>query len=338
MTCELDHLRHGAAVAPRGPGELARIPAGPPARPHPAAAGGDGATARATQDGAGAAGRVAGRGGRPGVRAARPRRRSPGAGPVPGPAGAADLLQPAVRLLHRRWPPTLPPWRPTGATAPCRWWSPPATPRRTAGWSRSTGSAARCCSRSRWRSPPCTRRTAPRRAISSTSRAGSPATWRSGAQALLALAVAPPGVEPAGAEGARSGADCGCGKASNGKANKGLAASQLNRSGLKAGAPAPAFRLPRLDGGELALEDYRGRRVLLVFSDPECGPCERLAPELERLHRRRPDLAVLMVSRRDPEANRRKVGRAGADVPGGAAEELGGLDAVRRSSPRRSAT
>jgi len=46
--------------------------------------------------------------------------------------------------------------------------------------------------------------------------------------------------------------------------------------------------------------------VLLVFSDPHCGPCNALAPELERLHREHPDLAVLMISRGEPEENRIK--------------------------------
>jgi peroxiredoxin len=68
--------------------------------------------------------------------------------------------------------------------------------------------------------------------------------------------------------------------------NRSLAKSKLKRDGLKAGTAAPEFRLPRLDGrGELALEELRGRRVLLVFSDPHCGPCNALAPELEKFHR-----------------------------------------------------
>jgi peroxiredoxin len=100
-----------------------------------------------------------------------------------------------------------------------------------------------------------------------------------------------------------------------GKANRGLAASRINRGGLKAGAPAPGFRLPRLDGGDLALEDYRGRRVLLVFSDPECGPCELLAPHLEEFHRHRGNVQVLMVSRRDADVNRRKVKALGLTFP-----------------------
>jgi peroxiredoxin len=67
--------------------------------------------------------------------------------------------------------------------------------------------------------------------------------------------------------------------------NGSLAKSKITRDGLKAGTPAPDFRLPRLDGrGELSLSDFRGRRVLLVFSSPQCGPCNALAPELEKFY------------------------------------------------------
>ncbi|MGE5194635.1 MAG: peroxiredoxin family protein [Deltaproteobacteria bacterium] len=85
-----------------------------------------------------------------------------------------------------------------------------------------------------------------------------------------------------------------------------LAGSRLNRSGLKAGAPAPDFRLPRIDGGDLSLADLRGGRVLLVFSDPDCGPCDELAPRLQQVHLQRPNLQVIVVSRRDAEATRTK--------------------------------
>jgi peroxiredoxin len=85
-----------------------------------------------------------------------------------------------------------------------------------------------------------------------------------------------------------------------------LARSKLNRTGLKAGAVAPDFLLPRVGGGELSLADLRGRRVLLVFSDPNCGPCDELAPRLQELHLQRPDLQLLVVSRRDVEATAAK--------------------------------
>ena len=55
---------------------------------------------------------------------------------------------------------------------------------------------------------------------------------------------------------------------------------------------APDFRLPRIDDGELSLTDFRGGRVLLVFSDPDCGPCDELAPQLQAIHLQRPELQV----------------------------------------------
>ena len=67
--------------------------------------------------------------------------------------------------------------------------------------------------------------------------------------------------------------------------NRSVTRSRIKRDGLKAGTAAPSFRLPRLDGGELSLEELRGTRVLLVFSDPHCGPCNALAPELEMFYR-----------------------------------------------------
>jgi peroxiredoxin len=96
-----------------------------------------------------------------------------------------------------------------------------------------------------------------------------------------------------------------------------LTKSRLVRDGLKPGAVAPAFTLPDLNGRLVSLKDYRGSRVLLVFSDPDCGPCEELAPELARWERahRHEGPAVLMVSRGDPETNRRKALASGIDFP-----------------------
>jgi|SRR5579875_543429 len=135
-----------------------------------------------------------------------------------------------------------------------------------------------------------------------------------GAEALLALAnvqlPAPP--QTVAAEKAAPVAN---GAPRKGKANRGLHTSRLRRDGLKAGEVAPSFRLPRLDGGELALEEFRGQRVFLVFSDPECGPCMELAPTLEQFHRENNSVQVLMVSRRDVEANRRKVAELGLTFP-----------------------
>src|SRR6266581_9036394 len=75
--------------------------------------------------------------------------------------------------------------------------------------------------------------------------------------------------------------------------SRSLARSRIKRDGLKEGTSAPGFRLPRLDGGELSLEELRGKRVLLVFCDPQCGPCNALAPQLEKFHRGHPEIALV---------------------------------------------
>ena len=84
--------------------------------------------------------------------------------------------------------------------------------------------------------------------------------------------------------------------------------SRIVRDGLKAGTPAPAFRLPDIHGGTVSLDQFRGRKLLLVFSDPQCGPCDQLAPKLAELHRKHENngLAVVMVGRGDPEQNKKK--------------------------------
>jgi peroxiredoxin len=97
--------------------------------------------------------------------------------------------------------------------------------------------------------------------------------------------------------------------------NRSLAHSKIKRDGLKAGTQAPDFRLPRLDGGELSLGDLRGQRLLLVFSSPHCGPCNTLAPQLEKFYREQPELKVVMVSRGEPKENRAKVKEHGLTFP-----------------------
>ncbi len=96
-----------------------------------------------------------------------------------------------------------------------------------------------------------------------------------------------------------------------------LSQSRLVRDGLKAGTPAPPFRLPDLQGETVALEDYRGRRLLLVFTDPHCGPCEELAPHLARLQGQWEEdgLGLILVARGDVDENRRKADAYGFEFP-----------------------
>src|SRR5262245_31499833 len=130
-----------------------------------------------------------------------------------------------------------------------------------------------------------------------------------GAEELLKLAEK----APVNRNGSQASAN---GSAKHGEKDyRSLAASRLNRKGLKTGEAAPDFRLPRIDGGELSLGEFRGRRVLLVFSDPHCGPCAELAPQLQEIHLQRPDLSVLMISRGDIEENRDKASELGLTFP-----------------------
>src|SRR5215213_4564634 len=78
-------------------------------------------------------------------------------------------------------------------------------------------------------------------------------------------------------------------------------------SGLPVGAPAPAFSLPGLHGEILTLESLcaTGKPVLLVFSDPTCGPCNTLLPDLSRWQRAEA-FSVAIVSEGTAEANRAK--------------------------------
>ena len=88
-----------------------------------------------------------------------------------------------------------------------------------------------------------------------------------GAEEVLALLREPLGRSPNGFAPSTS-----AGAPSVSNRLRSVAESKFTRSGLTAGMPAPAFSLPRVQGGELSLAEYEGRRVLLVFSDPACVP------------------------------------------------------------------
>jgi peroxiredoxin len=100
-------------------------------------------------------------------------------------------------------------------------------------------------------------------------------------------------------------------------AERPLSQSRLRRDGLQPGETAPDFVLDDLDGRRVSLDSYRGQRLLLVFSDPNCGPCQELMPSLAELERRHGGAAasVVLVSRGDREENREKARRHGVHFP-----------------------
>ena len=91
--------------------------------------------------------------------------------------------------------------------------------------------------------------------------------------------------------------------------------SRLVRDGLPAGTTAPSWSLPDLEGRTVSLSDFLGAPLLLVFSDPECRPCQTLAPRLQRIHRRGTAPSIVMISRGDLEANRRKAAEHDLSFP-----------------------
>jgi len=140
-----------------------------------------------------------------------------------------------------------------------------------------------------------------------------------GGPALLALAADPPASPVPGRPSPVAGNDAPRPADGNRAGPLGgqreLSESKIARDGLPAGTPAPDFTLPLLHGGELSLSEYHGRKVLLVFSDPKCGPCDQLAPRLEQLARRTAGVQVLMVSKGEEEANRAKAAQHGLNFP-----------------------
>ena len=76
---------------------------------------------------------------------------------------------------------------------------------------------------------------------------------------------------------------------------------RLGRDGLKPGKRAPDFTLPNVDGDEVSLHDFNGRKVLLVFTQSGCSPCKAIVPELNRLG---PDQQVLVVNNGGLQATR----------------------------------
>jgi peroxiredoxin len=70
--------------------------------------------------------------------------------------------------------------------------------------------------------------------------------------------------------------------------------------GLAIGTQAPAFSLSGLHGDTTTLASLRaaGNPVLLVFTDPNCGPCRALLPKVGRWQREHADkLAIALISR-----------------------------------------
>jgi methylamine dehydrogenase accessory protein MauD len=90
--------------------------------------------------------------------------------------------------------------------------------------------------------------------------------------------------------------------------------SRTSRSGLRLGKQAPDFTLPSITGPDVALHDFAGRKVLLVFMQVGCSPCRQIVPELNRLQRQG-EAQVLVVNSGDAEAIRAWAAKVQAQFP-----------------------
>jgi methylamine dehydrogenase accessory protein MauD len=88
---------------------------------------------------------------------------------------------------------------------------------------------------------------------------------------------------------------------------------RLGRDGLKPGKNAPDFTLPSIDGKEVSLHDFTGRKVLLVFTQSGCSPCKTVVPALNCLEGG--DIRVVVINNGDLETTRKWSEEVGARFP-----------------------
>lgn len=86
--------------------------------------------------------------------------------------------------------------------------------------------------------------------------------------------------------------------------------------GLPGGSEAPNFELKGLHGEPLTLWSLRswGKPLLLLFTDPNCGPCTALLPEVGRWQEEHAEkFTTVLVSRGKPEENGAKAQEHGLE-------------------------
>ncbi|MCK1983327.1 MULTISPECIES: TlpA disulfide reductase family protein [Peribacillus] len=71
--------------------------------------------------------------------------------------------------------------------------------------------------------------------------------------------------------------------------------------GLKIGAKAPNFSLKTLDGEQVELSDYKGKKVMLNFWATWCPPCKKEMPDMEKYSQQAGDDVVVLAVNIDPE-------------------------------------
>jgi peroxiredoxin len=85
---------------------------------------------------------------------------------------------------------------------------------------------------------------------------------------------------------------------------------RVGRDGLRPGTPAPDFELNSVQGELVSLSKFRGRQVLVVFTQGGCGPCHGLVADLKEF--KKIPQQILVVHQGDRES---AIDLAGAQQP-----------------------
>jgi peroxiredoxin len=87
-------------------------------------------------------------------------------------------------------------------------------------------------------------------------------------------------------------------------------------AGLPVGSFAPGFALEDIDGEEVTLDSLRasGKPVMLLFTDPNCGPCAELMPEVRRWQQQYAEqLTISVIGRGTAAENSAEVSEHGVE-------------------------
>ena len=84
------------------------------------------------------------------------------------------------------------------------------------------------------------------------------------------------------------------------------------------GKPAPNFKLPLLEGGEVELAELKGKNIVLLdFWATWCGPCRAVMPTLESVSKKYESKGVRYLAvnlREDPSTIQGYLKKAGLDI------------------------
>lgn len=79
--------------------------------------------------------------------------------------------------------------------------------------------------------------------------------------------------------------------------------SDRSRGGLPLNAEAPAWQAADHRNRTVSSDDFNERPLLLVFADPDCGPCQRLMPELQNVIESNGEVPAVVVGSENAKVN-----------------------------------